>query len=153
MAKMFEKDGHKIFWGDALQVLSEEISDNSIDLIFADPPYNIGKSFNFTEQIMQILAAEFRTQAGTIYEASPLLQYLNIKTRSAMRGSKARGTGRTNANDGGIDFVMRPLGRFFQVTETLDVRKYFLDIDKVEHYPVSFVIKSAESADALRQKL
>jgi hypothetical protein len=29
-------------------------------------------------------------------------------------------TGRTNANDGGIDFVMRPLGRFFQVTETID---------------------------------
>ena len=23
-------------------------------------------------------------------------------------------TGRTNANDGGIDFVMRPLGRFFK---------------------------------------
>ncbi len=22
-------------------------------------------------------------------------------------------TGRTNANDGGIDFVMRPIGRFF----------------------------------------
>ena len=62
-------------------------------------------------------------------------------------------TGRTNANDGGIDFVMRPLGRFFQVTETLDVRKYFLDIDKIEHYPVSFVIKSVESIDALRQKL
>jgi hypothetical protein len=37
-------------------------------------------------------------------------------------------TGRTNANDGGIDFVMKPLGRFFQVTETTDVRKYFLDI-------------------------
>ncbi len=34
-------------------------------------------------------------------------------------------TGRTNANDGGIDFVMKPLGRFFQVTETLDVKKYF----------------------------
>lgn len=62
-------------------------------------------------------------------------------------------TGRTNANDGGIDFVMRPLGRFFQVTETLDVRKYMLDIDKLEHYPVSFVIKSAESIDTLRQKL
>ncbi len=30
-------------------------------------------------------------------------------------------TGRTNANDGGIDFVMKPLGRFFQVTETVDV--------------------------------
>ncbi len=62
-------------------------------------------------------------------------------------------TGRTNANDGGIDFVMRPLGRFFQVTETLDVRKYFLDIDKLEHYPVSFVIKSNESIKQLESKL
>ena len=62
-------------------------------------------------------------------------------------------TGRTNANDGGIDFVMRPLGRFFQVTETLDVKKYFLDIDKIERYPISFVIKSEESVNVLRQKL
>ncbi len=62
-------------------------------------------------------------------------------------------TGRTNANDGGIDFVMRPLGRFFQVTETLDVRKYFLDIDKIERYPISFVIKSEESVNVLRQRL
>ena len=62
-------------------------------------------------------------------------------------------TGRTNANDGGIDFVMRPLGRFFQVTETLDVKKYFLDIDKIERYPVSFVIKSEEAVENLRRKL
>lgn len=62
-------------------------------------------------------------------------------------------TGRTNANDGGIDFVMRPLGRFFQVTETLDVRKYFLDIDKIERYPISFVIKTEEPIALLRQKL
>jgi len=58
-------------------------------------------------------------------------------------------TGRTNANDGGIDFVMRPLGRFFQVTETLDVKKYFLDIDKVEHFPISFVIKSSDPVESL----
>jgi hypothetical protein len=62
-------------------------------------------------------------------------------------------TGRTNANDGGIDFVMRPLGRFFQVTETLDVRKYFLDIDKIERYPISFVIKSNATVDDLMEKL
>lgn len=62
-------------------------------------------------------------------------------------------TGRTNANDGGIDFVMKPLGRFFQVTETLDVRKYFLDIDKIERYPISFVIKSAEDLAELKKKL
>ncbi len=62
-------------------------------------------------------------------------------------------TGRTNANDGGIDFVMRPLGRFFQVTETLDVKKYFLDIDKIEHFPISFVIKSTDKVDLLLSRL
>jgi len=62
-------------------------------------------------------------------------------------------TGRTNANDGGIDFVMKPLGRFFQVTESLDVRKYFLDIDKIERYPISFVVKSTGSIRTLTSKL
>ncbi len=62
-------------------------------------------------------------------------------------------TGRTNANDGGIDFVMRPFGRFFQVTETTDVRKYFLDIEKVQRYPITFVIKSTLSAESLRKKI
>lgn len=62
-------------------------------------------------------------------------------------------TGRTNANDGGIDFVMRPLGRFFQVTETLDVKKYLLDIDKIERFPISFVIKSRDDVDLLVQNL
>lgn len=62
-------------------------------------------------------------------------------------------TGRTNANDGGIDFVMKPLGRFFQVTETLDFKKYFLDIEKIEHYPITFVVKSEDETDNLRQKL
>lgn len=59
-------------------------------------------------------------------------------------------TGRTNANDGGIDFVLRPLGRFFQVTETLDFRKYFLDFEKVNRYPISFVVKiEAEGEDVV----
>ena len=62
-------------------------------------------------------------------------------------------TGRTNANDGGIDFVMKPLGRFFQVTETLDVKKYFLDVDKVERYPISFVVKSELATDEIKKHL
>lgn len=62
-------------------------------------------------------------------------------------------TGRTNANDGGIDFVMKPLGRFFQVTETIDFKKYFLDIDKIQKYPISFVIKSDESTEDLLKKI
>jgi hypothetical protein len=62
-------------------------------------------------------------------------------------------TGRTNANDGGIDFVMRPVGRFFQVTETLDLKKYFLDIDKIQRFPITFVIKTELDARAVRDKL
>jgi len=44
--KIFKIDGHNLILGDVLEVLSTEIKDNSIDLIFADPPYNIGKDFN-----------------------------------------------------------------------------------------------------------
>lgn len=40
-------DIHKILWGDALEALNT-IPDASVDLIFADPPYNIGKNFNGT---------------------------------------------------------------------------------------------------------
>jgi len=58
-------------------------------------------------------------------------------------------TWRTNANDGWIDFVMKPLWRFFQVTETLDVRKYFLDIDKIQKFPITFVIKTLEAEEAI----
>ncbi len=36
---------HKIILGDAIEALST-LDDESVDLIFADPPYNIGKNFN-----------------------------------------------------------------------------------------------------------
>ena len=38
-------DNHKIIYADALDAL-RTLPDNSVDLIFADPPYNIGKNFN-----------------------------------------------------------------------------------------------------------
>ncbi len=44
--EIFENKDHKIFFGDAIAVLSNGIPDKSVDLIFTDPPYNIGKSFN-----------------------------------------------------------------------------------------------------------
>lgn len=62
-------------------------------------------------------------------------------------------TGRTNANDGGIDFVMRPVGRFFQVTEVNNYDKYLLDIDKVMHFPVTFVIKTHSSKSKVLKEL
>ncbi len=37
---------HRIYQGDSIDVLRDRIKDNSIDLIFVDPPYNIGKNFN-----------------------------------------------------------------------------------------------------------
>lgn len=44
--KEFGNINHKIYQGDAIEVLQNKIEDNSIDLIFVDPPYNIGKDFN-----------------------------------------------------------------------------------------------------------
>ncbi|MGB3508836.1 MAG: hypothetical protein WBA93_06265 [Microcoleaceae cyanobacterium] len=37
---------NQIIWGDAIAILESHAKDSSIDLIFADPPYNIGKKFN-----------------------------------------------------------------------------------------------------------
>ncbi len=62
-------------------------------------------------------------------------------------------TGRTNANDGGIDFVLKPLGKFFQVTETLDFKKYFLDFDKINRFQLSFVIKTELSSGEVREQI
>lgn len=62
-------------------------------------------------------------------------------------------TGRTNANDGGIDFVLRPSGRFFQVTEVGQYDKYLLDIDKVLHFPITFVVKTYKSRQQLKAEI
>ena len=62
-------------------------------------------------------------------------------------------TGRTNANDGGIDFVMRPVGRFFQVTEVNNYDKYLLDIDKVMHFPITFVIKTGKKRNEVLEEI
>jgi len=48
---------------------------------------------------------------------------------------------------------MRPVGRFFQVTETLDVSKYLLDIDKVQRFPITFVVKSNDDAVQIRETI
>lgn len=39
-------ENHRIIWGDAMEALRSGIEDESVNLIFADPPYNIGKNFN-----------------------------------------------------------------------------------------------------------
>jgi adenine-specific DNA-methyltransferase len=44
--EQFQQDHHLIVWGDVIESLSEKVANDSVDLIFADPPYNIGKNFN-----------------------------------------------------------------------------------------------------------
>ena len=44
--KVFSKEEHVAIWGDAIEALETYVPDRSVDLIFCDPPYNIGKSFN-----------------------------------------------------------------------------------------------------------
>ena len=46
--EIFEQNGHKLINSDIFDGL-KLIKDNSIDLIFIDPPYNIGKDFNTTK--------------------------------------------------------------------------------------------------------
>ena len=44
----------------------------------------------FTQQIQAVLRSDFGEVSEDIFEKSEILQYLNIKTISATRGSKAR---------------------------------------------------------------
>ena len=43
--KILGNNDYKLIFGDVIEALENLIEDNSIDLIFADPPYNIGKHF------------------------------------------------------------------------------------------------------------
>ncbi|NCU19057.1 restriction endonuclease [Pallidibacillus pasinlerensis] len=62
-------------------------------------------------------------------------------------------TGRTNANDGGIDYLLKPLGKIYQVTEDLNFKKYFLDIDKLNKFPITFVIKTKLDEEEIRSRI
>lgn len=43
--EIFTNGRDMVYHGEAIECLSNTIEDNSVDLIFADPPYNIGKKF------------------------------------------------------------------------------------------------------------
>ncbi len=48
---VYEKNTTKIIHGDSIDILKNYIKNNSVDLIFVDPPYNIGKKFaNFIDK-------------------------------------------------------------------------------------------------------
>ena len=46
MYRTFEGANTTVIHSDAVEVLDRDVADGSVDLIFADPPYNIGKRFS-----------------------------------------------------------------------------------------------------------
>ena len=50
------------------------------------------KNHSFSDKIIEILKKDFGEKYQDIFDKSWLIQYLNIKTRSADSGSKARGS-------------------------------------------------------------
>ena len=123
--------------------------DNSL-LMILDELQGIANYNKKLEKIRTMLSEDAEARIFEIISYAILKNhYKNIKvywgyTRNSINEEELQlfKTGRTNANDGGIDFVMRPIGRFFQVTEVNNYDKYLLDIDKVMHFPVTFVIKT-----------
>jgi len=100
----FTNDCHTVYWGDAISVLEQSIPNLSIDLIFADPPFNIGKQFAefedkwpsekeyvlWCEQWLELCIAKLKP-AGSIYvmastQSMPYLDFflrerITIKSR------------------------------------------------------------------------
>ena len=125
---------------------------------------NLFKSRNFSEKKRQISILLNEKSEARIFEiiSYAILKnhYKNISvffgySKDSLQEEflKLYKTGRTNANDGGIDFVMKPLGRFFQVTEVNSFDKYLLDIDKVLHFPITFVVKTEATKNQVNSKL
>ncbi len=122
------------------------------------------ESVKTDKEIIKLVGSAFEYNADArlfeiISYALLHLHYKNTKVTTIVNGVEKNEylllyrTGRTNANDGGIDFVLKPLGKFYQVTETLDFKKYFLDFDKINRFPLSFVIKTTLSSDEVREQI
>ena len=98
MEKLYVKNGQQIIWGDALTQLSL-IPDESIDLIFIDPPYNIGKTFatskdkwknddeylNWCYQWLDLCIAKLKPN-GSMYvmTSTQFMPYFDIYLRKSM---------------------------------------------------------------------
>lgn len=117
-----------------------------------------------SEEISEIIkkAFEYASDARLFEIVSFALLHIKYKSQSVTVSANGQDatyqltlfkTGRTNANDGGIDFVLKPYGRFFQVTETLNFNKYFLDFDKTNRFPITFVIKTTLRPDQVMEQI
>jgi site-specific DNA-methyltransferase (adenine-specific) len=94
--QVFQRNDDTVFWGDALDVLEQRIPDRSVNLIFADPPYNLGKKFSsfvdrwpsdlaYVEWCKRWLDLCFQklTETGSLYlmASTQCMPYLDIHIR------------------------------------------------------------------------
>ena len=93
------RDGSKVYLGDALDVLQEDVEDNSVNLIFADPPYNIGKRLanfidrwptesayiSWCEEWLDVCISKL-TDNGSLYvmSSTQAMPYIDIMLRSKL---------------------------------------------------------------------
>ena len=119
---------------------------------------NINESIHFIEEKLdkKVDARIFEVVSYVICKNYYEMQFVYIGTSKeniSKINPKLYKMGRTNSNDGGIDFLMIPLGRVFQVTETLNFKKYFLDIDKLNKFPITFIVKSNKTPEEIYKKI
>lgn len=95
----YSKDDHTVVHGDTLIVLDQVVADHSVNLIFADPPYNIGKQFSkfsdkwendaayirWCEQWLEICIRKLHPQ-GSLYlmASTQAMPYLDLYLRTRL---------------------------------------------------------------------
>src|SRR3989344_3129362 len=82
------KTTHKIIQGDALKVLSS-LPDNSIDLIFADPPYNMSKKKGLAWKYSKHVTMQ---EDWDMFSKDEYLQFNQLWLKEALRVLKPGGS-------------------------------------------------------------
>ena len=116
------------------------------------------------ESIIQFFKQKLRHNDARIFEVTAFVVFKAwYSTKKILIGENPKKlrevtltlhrTGRAHANDGGIDYVLTPLGKYFQATQNFNFSKYFLDIDKLGKFPISFAIQTEMTAEEAIERI
>ncbi len=76
---MTSLDKNTLFYGDNLKILRDYISDESVDLIYLDPPFNSNRSYNvlFKDESGQEMTSQIRAFEDTWHWVQSTEETLN----------------------------------------------------------------------------